>query len=194
MDTESITDFISAHVPEIVLLIGGMIALLIVCSYIRNASSMAYKGLMVLGAVFGSLMVVLTVSSHTEWGTFALAVIAITGFTLVIRPFREVHFAAIGALMVMVLAYIFLGGLAETELGILADGWPRIVVAFIVGAVVYMVMNFAESIIKLFGKLLNWWPFLLILALICIAESLLMFSGYGSLYDFITSGQIQEIM
>jgi hypothetical protein len=134
-------------------------------------------------------MVFLSVSSYADWDMFPAVIIVVTGFTLAIRPFREVHFAAIGAILVMVLAYVFLGGLAGTQLEVLSQGWPRVIAAFVVGAVAFMIMNFAESIIKLFGKLLNWWPFLLILALICIAESILMFMGYGSLYDFITGAQ-----
>ena len=189
MDLESITDHISGHIPEILLLVGGLIALLVVYTYVKDESSKKYKLAMVLGVLFGIAMVFLCVSSYAEWKMFPSVVIAITGFTLVIRPFRDVHFAVIGALLIMVLAYIFLGGLAGTPLDFLTDTWPRIIAAFIIGAVGYMIMNFIEAIIKLFGKLFNWWPFLLILALICIVESILMFAGYGSLYDFVTGTQ-----
>ena len=189
MADESIMDFIYAHVPEIILLVGGLIALLIVVIYLKDKSSKKYKLFMFIGVLFGALMISLTVSSYTEWGTFVAAVIAITGFTLVIRPFRNVHFAVIGALLVMVLVYLFMGELAGTQLDFLADMWPRIIVAFVAGAIVYMMLHFAEAIVKLFGKLFNWWPLLLVLALICIVESILMFSGYGSLYDFVTGGK-----
>lgn len=189
MDTGSITDFITEHIPELILLIGGIIALFLVYTYVKDKDSRKYKVMMALGVLFGVLMIIMSITSHEKWDTFVLIVIAITGFTLAIRPFREVHFAAIGALLIMVMAYIFIGDLAGTSLDFLVDRWPRIIAAFIIGALAYMIMNFAESIIKLFGKLLNWWPFLAVLALICIIESILMFSGYGSLYDFITGGQ-----
>ncbi len=189
MDAETVTDFIYSHVPELILLVGGLIALLIVYTYIKDEMSMKYKVSMAFGVLFGILMIVLCVSSYAGWDMFPAVVIAITGFTLVIRPFREVHFAAIGALLVMVLVYVFLGGTAGTALEFVASGWPRIIAALVIGAVAYMIMNFVESIIKIFGKLLNWWPFLLVLALICIVEALLMLLGYGSLYDFVTGGQ-----
>ena len=189
MSMEQTTDFVHSHIPELLLLIGGIIALLIVYTYIKDNSSKKYKAAMLLGVIFGIVMIYLSISSYSGWSMFAAVVIAITGFALVIRPFREVHFAVIGALLVIVLAYIFLGGLAGTLLDFLAGGWPRAIAAFVLGAVAYMIMSFAEAIIKLFGKLFNWWPFLLILALICIVESVLMFMGYGSLYDFVTGGQ-----
>jgi len=188
METEAVTNFINAHVPELILLVGGLIALLIVYAYIKDGASKKYKAAMLLGVIVGALMIFLSVTSYANWEMFVSVVIAVTGFALVIRPFRNVHFAAIGALLVMVLAYIFLGGLAGTGLDFVAQGWARVIVAFVIGAFAYMIMNFVEAIIKLFGKLLNWWPFLLVLALICIVESLLMFFGYGSLYDFVTGG------
>ncbi|MDR2698279.1 MAG: hypothetical protein LBB30_01200 [Candidatus Methanoplasma sp.] len=189
MGIESITDFISANIPEVVLFVGGVIALLIVYAYLKDKHSTMYKVFMALGVVFGALMIFLSVSTYTEWELFPAVVIAVTGFTLVIRPFREVHFAVIGALLIMVLVYLFLGGLAGTDLDFLATGWVRVIVAFVIGAVAFMIMSFAEAIFKLFGKLFNWWPLLLVLALICIVESLLMFYGYGSLYDFVTGGK-----
>ncbi|MDR0508742.1 MAG: hypothetical protein LBG63_02815 [Candidatus Methanoplasma sp.] len=189
METEAVMDFFSTHIPEIILLVGGMIALLIVYAYIKDGASMKYKASMAIGVLFGVLMIILSVSSYADWEMFVAVVIAVMGFTLVIRPFRDVHFAVIGALLVMVLVYIFLGGLAGTELNFIAEGWPRVIAAFVVGAFAYMIMSFVEAIIKLFGKLFNWWPFLLILALICIVESVLMFMGYGSLYDLVTGGQ-----
>jgi hypothetical protein len=189
METESVTDFITTHVPEIILLVGGIIALFIVYTFLKNELSMKYKVSMAVGVIFGALMIILCVSTYAEWELFPAVVIAVTGFTMVIRPFSKVHFAVIGALLIMVLVYLFLGGLAGTGLEFLSEGWPRIIAAFIVGAVAFMIMNFVEGLIKLFGKLFNWWPFLLVLAIICIVEAVLMFLGYGSLYDFVTGGK-----
>ncbi len=46
-----------------------------------------------------------------------------------------------------------------------------------------MITNFIEEIIKLFGKILNWWPFLLMIGLLCMAEGIMVFLGYGSVYE-----------
>ena len=185
MDAESITDYITGHIPELILLVGGMIALLIVVTYVKNKESWKYKFFVLLGFIFGALMIYLCVSSHAGWPLFGSIVIAIAGFTLVIRPFKDVPFAAIFGLLVMVIVYISLGELTGTAVEFLAEGWPRIIAALIVGAIVFGILNFIESVLKMFGKLLNWWPLLMILGLICIVEAILMFTGYGSLYDFI---------
>ena len=189
METAAVTDFVQSNVPEIILLIGGLIALLLVRAYLKDGASSRYKAWMALGVIFGVVMILLSISSYADWEMNVSVVIIITGFTLIIRPFRDVHFAAIGALLVMALVYIFLGGMAGTQLDFIAQGWPRVIGAFAIGAFAYMIMNFVEAIIKLFGKLLNWWPFLLVLGLICIVEAILMFFGYGSLYDLISGAQ-----
>jgi len=186
MDTSSITDYVTEHIPEFVLLVGGLIALMIVITYVKNESSKKYKLFMALGFIFGIGMIVLCISSYAEWPWFASVVIAVAGFTMVIRPFRNISFAAVLAILIMVLAYIFLGELDGTLLEFMASGWPRIIIAFILGAIAFMITNFAESIIKLFGKLFNWWPLLLVLGLVCITEAIMMLAGYGSLYDLFT--------
>jgi hypothetical protein len=125
------------------------------------------------------------------WSGLALAtaiIVAVGGFALVIRPFREVHFSVILALFVMVVVYILLGELDGTmiygiDISFLASGYVRIAIALIAGAIVYMITNFIEEIIRLFGKILNWWPFLLIIGLICLAEGAIVFLGYGSVYE-----------
>ena len=58
------------------------------------------------------------------------------------------------------------------------------------GAVVYMIFNFAEAIVKLFGKVLNWWPLLFVLGLVCIVEAALMYMGYGSILDYIDTSSL----
>lgn len=188
MDEESVVEFITNHIPELILFLGGLIAIFVVYTYLKDKDSMKYKAMMALGLLFGVLMIVMSISSYLDWSTFVLAIIVLTGFTLLIRPFRDVQIAALVSLLIMALAYLFLGDTTGTQLEFLAEGWPRIIVAVVIGAISYMILNFAESVVKLVGKILNWWPLLLILSLICIVESVLMFTGYGSLHDFIPDG------
>ncbi|MBO4763672.1 MAG: hypothetical protein J5485_03540, partial [Candidatus Methanomethylophilaceae archaeon] len=72
------------------------------------------------------------------------------------------------------------------DLTFLSQGWVRIIVSFIAGAIMYGICSFAEAIVKFFGKLLNCWPILFILGLVCIAEAILMFMGYGSIVDYLS--------
>lgn len=196
METTEIASWIEMHLPETMLFMGGILAILIVICYVRDKDSLKYKFTMFLGLIFGVIMLYEAMTMYGEWRMVTSVIVAIAGFALVIRPFREVHFAVIFALMVMVLVYIAFGGFEgymlfdSIDMTFLSDGWPRIIAAFLCGAVVYMVLNFAEAIVKLFGKILNWWPLLFVLGIICVVEAGFMYMGYGSIMDYIDTSAI----
>ena len=196
METTEIASWIEMHLPETMLFVGGILAILIVICYVRDKDSLKYKFTMFLGLIFGVIMLYEAMTMYGEWRMVTSVIVAIAGFALVIRPFREVHFAVIFALMVMVLVYIAFGGFEgymlfdSIDMTFLSDGWPRIIAAFLCGAVVYMVLNFAEAIVKLFGKILNWWPLLFVLGIICVIEAGFMYMGYGSIMDYIDTSAI----
>ncbi len=188
MDADAIIASLKDHSPEIVLVIGGLIAIFIVYLYLKDDGSAKYKFTVFLGLVAGVAMIYI---AAVNWSGLALAtaiIVAVGGFALIIRPFREVHFSVILALFVMVVVYILLGELDGTmiysiDISFLASGYVRIAIALIAGAIVYMITNFIEEIIRLFGKILNWWPFLLMIGLLCMAEGIMVFLGYGSVYE-----------
>lgn len=189
MELSDVTAWVQDYLPEVILLIGGILAVAIAISYVKNKESGTYKVLMVLGVVFGVLMALEAASNYGNWRTITSLLVAVTAFTLIIRPFREVNFSVILALFVMVFVYIWFGGfteLAGIDVSFLSENPVRMVAAFIIGALFYGIFNFAEAIVKLFGKLLNWWPLLLVLGLVCVAESAFMFMGYGSIIDYIS--------
>lgn len=196
METTEIASWIEMHLPETMLFVGGILAILIVICYVRDKDSLKYKFTMFLGLIFGVIMLYEAMTMYGEWRMVTSVIVAIAGFALVIRPFREVHFAVIFALMVMVLVYIAFGGFEgymlfdSIDMTFLSDGWLRIIAAFLCGAVVYMVLNFAEAIVKLFGKILNWWPLLFVLGIICVVEAGFMYMGYGSIMDYIDTSAI----
>ena len=183
--------------PETLLLVGGLIALLIVITYVKDRNSAKYKLMMFLGVVFGAIMAYEAVTKYGDWPMSTSIIILISAFALIIRPFRDVHFAVIIAALIMGIVYIALAGLNgciifdNIDLTFLSEDWPRVIIAFLCGSVVYMVLNFGESLVKMAGKILNWWPLLLVLALICITESVLMLTGNGSIADFIDTSSMR---
>ena len=90
--------------------------------------------------------------------------------------------AIILAIIAMAIAYIYLGSLTGDLEG-LSHGTVRIVVAIVAGAFVYMVFNYIQKIAMMVGKILNWWPFLFVMGLICVVEGTLMLTGNGSILD-----------
>ena len=191
MDGTDIMTWLGDNLPQTILLIGGLLAVLIAVTYVKDKDSWKYKGMVFLGFVFGVFMAIEASAYYGTWAMVTSVFVAVAAFTLIIRPFREVHFAVIIALFVMVLVYIWLGGVttvSDFDVSFLSENPVRIIVAFILGAVVYGLLNFAEALVKGVGKILNWWPLLLVLGLICIVEAAFMFMGYGSITDYISTG------
>lgn len=183
------------NVPEICLAVMGVITLALVFAYKDDDESLTYKVLVGLGVLFGAFMVYVSVAINTGWAMGTWIVCTVACFTLIIRPLRNVKIDIVVGLLVMVWMYIYLGTLDgcvidwlfDIDLSFLADGVPRIVVAVLVGALAYMVTGFATGLAMLVGKILNAWPFLLVISILCILEAIMLICGYGSVYDFIVS-------
>ncbi len=192
MDETQIVEWLQDNVPQVILLLGGILALCIAVAYAKDKDGGKYKALMAVGFLFGLAMLFEALTMYTTWRTVTAILVALTAYTLIIRPFRNVNFSIVAALIVAAFVYIWLGSFERyslfgaVDLTFLSQGWPRIIVTFLAGAVIYGICSFAEAIVKFFGKLLNCWPILFILGLVCIAEAILMFMGYGSIVDYIS--------
>ncbi len=192
MDETQIVEWLQDNVPQVILLLGGILALCIAVAYAKDKDGGKYKALMAVGFLFGLAMLFEALTMYTTWRTVTAILVALTAYTLIIRPFRNVNFSIVAALIVAAFVYIWLGSFegyslfGAVDLTFLSQGWPRIIVTFLAGAVIYGICSFAETIVKFFGKLLNCWPILFILGLVCIAEAILMFMGYGSIVDYIS--------
>ena len=183
-------DWVFTYLSPIVLILGGVMALVIVATYLKDKDSGGYKASVLLGFLLGVGIVALALIEGFHAQTYTLILIVVAAFTLIIRPFREVHIAVVFGILVMVLVYLGLASLdgatlAGFDLTVLSSGWPRIIIAFVCGAIVYGLLGFAEAIVKLFGAILNFWPVLMILGLLCIGEACCIYLGYGSIFDYI---------
>ncbi|MDR0791347.1 MAG: hypothetical protein LBE47_02280 [Methanomassiliicoccaceae archaeon] len=190
MEFSDIIDaLMSNHIPTVTLMIGGILAIAIACLYMKDRRSERYKPLMVIGTVFGVFMAIIAFNTYgmTGMAMSTSLIMVVAAFTLIIRPFKEVHFAALIALMVIGVVYVLLGGLADTQLSILSEGWWRIGISVVCGALVYSLLHMLESVVKMAGKVMNAWPILFVLGAVCILEATMVFMGYGSTYEFIRS-------
>ena len=187
-DWQSLSDTLNSnHVPEIVLILVGVIALLIVFTYLKDRESGKYKLMVLLGVILGVIMIALCLTSDLKAATGTTIIVAIGCFALIIRPFRDVHFAVILAALVMVIVYILLGDVTKEPFDALNNGWPRIIVAFVAGSITYMLLNFLQALVLGAAKILNAWPILAVVGIICIAEAICVWMGYDSVYDTIVN-------
>ncbi len=171
-------------IADVLLLAAGIISLLIVYTYRADKESSKYKAMMILGFLIGLGVVAAGALYYKEWSTFDAALIFVAAFALVIRPFRKTEIAIIAAVIVMIAVYLYAGTLTG-DWAVLAEGYPRIILAVVAGAFVYMVLNFIEKLADLLGKFLNLWPVLAVLGIICLVEAVLLIVNGTSLFDYI---------
>lgn len=171
-------------IPEIMLIVGGLVSFLLVHLYRSDKDSSPYKAAMVLGVIVGIIMIVFAATSYSDWPFFDSILIIIAGFALVIRPFRDTDFAIIISLVIMIVSYVYLGQLTG-DFESLSSGYPRIILTVVAGAVSYMVLNYIQKLAQFIGKILNMWPVLFILGCICLIEGALIIAGGNTIYDYI---------
>lgn len=191
---DSVVDALNTNnVPEVLLIVMGFLTLAIVMYYRQDKGSKAYKALMLIGVLVGLFMVYVGVFIETGWSNGTKMILTVACFALIVRPIRNVNIAVIIGLIVAVWVYLMLpdavsgfDGNLEFLRGV-GQGAMRIIVALIAGGFVYMILQFIQAVVLLFGKILNAWPFLLIIGVWCIIEGLFLVMGYSSTYDFIVS-------
>lgn len=191
---DSVVDVLNSNsVPEILLMVMGFLILAIVMYYRQDKESGLYKGLMILGVVVGVFMVYVGTFINTGWSIGTLMILTVACFALIIRPIRNINIAVVIGLIVAIWVYIMLPDLVAGIEGPLefvkavGDGIPRLVVSIVAGGFIYMMLQFVQAVISLAGKILNAWPFLAVIGIWCIVESIFLLLGYNSTYDFIMS-------
>ena len=189
---DSVVDALNSNnVPEILLILMGVIALVIVAKYRDDKESGTYKLLMILGVAIAVFMIYVAVAIDTGWSKGTLIILTVACFTLIVRPIKDVNIAVIIGLIIAVWVYLILPGLvADVQapfefIKAIGEGIPRLIVAIVANTFVYTVLQFLQAVVMLFGKILNAWPFLAIIGIWCIVEGIFLIMGYASTYDFI---------
>lgn len=181
------------NVPEVLLILMGIVAILVVFFYRDDKESKTYKAMVAVGVAMGAFMVYVAVFIGTGWTMGTLIILTLGCFALIVRPFRDINLAVVAGLIVAVWVYLCLpGAVTGIEppldfLDVFADGTPRLILSVFAGAIVYLLLKFISDAVLLFGKILNAWPFLMFIGVWSIVEGIFIIMGYGSIYDFFAS-------
>ena len=184
---------LSNNVPDMLIVAGGALAVMIAIAFFKSRDSVFYKFLVLIGLGFGIILAIISVDTYDSRDLATTIIALVAAFALIIRPFREVHFSVLLALLVGAVVYVMLPELSGTVLDVLTTGWPRIGVALAAAVFMFSLTNFIESALKMFGKILNAWPILFVLGLLCIAEGVCLLAGYGSVYNMIDEEMLSLI-
>ncbi len=174
-----LSELTASPVPEVILGLGGLLAFLMAFRYMRTGGGLAYRLKTFLGVIGGLVMMVTVyaMQAHAtgEWTVLSLALMGVTGFALFFRPFRTINLAVILAIFAAVGLYLFLGTLTDPAWEFLTDDVIRAVIALAAAVIIFTAMRFVQELITFVNKIVNAWPVLLILGLLCMGEAVAIY-------------------
>jgi hypothetical protein len=184
-----LSDLASSPIPEVLMIIGGIVALYIAVAFLKDNDSQKYKLAALVGMLVGIVLLLggFMAFQYSTIPQFSVTVLLLTGFAMLFRPIQKVPIAAIFGLIVGIFVYLYLGGVTDANLQFLTDETVRIIVSIVGGALVFMVLNFVEQLLDFATAVLNAWPVLLVLGLVCAADGVLILATGDSLLALVMS-------
>ncbi|UCD96429.1 MAG: hypothetical protein JSV35_08075 [Candidatus Bathyarchaeota archaeon] len=157
---------------------------------IGTPASLTVKILSLFGFFIGALLLITginaSISQAYDSGTIYLLIV--TGLALVLRPLKDIPWAALFGLLVgalcVSLVFIFYP-LPEAVFGI-SSTWIYFGVFIIPALMVYVFFKFAEDLLRLVGMILASKPVSIVLGLTCIIQGILLLLN-TSLFTILTA-------
>jgi len=171
-------DLTISPMPELLLLLGGLIALVI--AFVgKNKKTVIDNVAVFLGFFVGIVMIVeaiLLYNSGNSTGS-TIWISAILGFGLFMRVFRKVKVALIIALVAALITGVGLYLLEKSlQTGYLSP-IVILIIALVVMAIVYGLIGMLEFFADIAGAVASWRPVLFIPGVLALVEAALLFSG-----------------
>jgi len=175
MDLSNLT-MLADYVPHI-LIIGGIVA----ASWLLERMVKPLSWILKIASSFGFVVgILLMVTAATVWSSFpdryTPYLLVATGLALVLKPIKDIPWAALIALLVggvCAVSVFLLLPLPETVFGI-SSTWIYLAIFLVPALLVYMLFKFIEDTLRLIGTLLASKPVAITLGLICIAQGVLL--------------------
>ena len=170
------------------LILGGLAAaswilekLLGIAPVVGDTASGLVKLISLFGFFIGGFMLTTLVSVWLNQGfdVGTQILLGLTGLSLLMKPLKDVPWAAFVALLVggtCVALLIILYPLPETVVGI-SSTWIYFFVFLVPALMAYLLLKFAEDLLRLVAMILTFKPIATILGFLCIIQGLLLLLG-----------------
>jgi hypothetical protein len=151
--------------------------------------SAAVKGMSLFGFLVGILMLVTAagVWLSQSWDSGTRYLLVVTGLALVLKPLKDIPWAALIGLVIgglsVGLAYI-LYPLPETVLGV-SSTWVYLAIFLVPALLAYIFFKFAEDLLKLVGMILASMPVATILGILCLLQGVLLLVNMSVFTSFL---------
>ncbi|OPY31345.1 MAG: hypothetical protein A4E32_01798 [Methanomassiliicoccales archaeon PtaU1.Bin124] len=180
-------DLASTSVVEIVLLIGGLLA---VASAVvgHKKERLMDDFLVVLGFIAGAVIIVVGLISLTSSGKLPISTVIILfalGLGLFLHLIKKIKIAALIALIIgIAVGYLLYQASKAYNLTGYLTPTVIVIIAFVIMIIIYVMLKFFEDLISIAGGILSFRPVMFIVGLLAILEAVLLMAG-SSLSDLL---------
>ncbi len=174
--------YLASFTPGILILGGGVAASWILEKLVfrsDDSSQSSFSKIMsFFGFFIGFLLLVteMSVWMTSSWNASTQIFLILTGLALILKPLKDVPWAAFVALLVggSVVGLIFLlFPLPETVLGV-SSAWIYMLIFLVPALLAYLLFKFLEDVLKLVALILTFTPIKTILGLLSITQGILL--------------------
>lgn len=173
-----LSELVASPVPEIILTLGGLLALMI--GLVGESDKTHIDELLILIAVFvGIVMIVFSVLIYlySDFPMSTVYVSAFLGLSLFSRMLKRIRWATVVSIAAASLIGYGLYQLGQVYSLSFLTADTALVIALVVFLVLYLVLKALETTIRLTAALLSFRPVLLAVGILAIAEAVLLFTG-----------------
>ena len=174
----AIAELIANPVPEIVLLVGGFLALLI--GIVGKSDKTSLDEIAVFLAFFvGLFMIVLAIliAVYGDQPTSTMLVMGILGMCLFSRAFKKIKWAFIISVLIAGVLALLLHLLATNlSIGFLTPT-VILIIAFVAFIILFLILKAIETTFRFLGGAISFRPIMFIGGILAIIEGVLLFMG-----------------
>lgn len=136
--------------------------------------------LVAVGLLIGlsALALVYLLISGGKYDPFTVAILAVAGLMLFLRPLRNVRWAALVALVLALLVSYYVYTAFQVTTTVL------IIVLVAATLLLYLLFKFAEDLLGIIGGILSFPPIAVIIGIVCVVQAIMILMGM-SLITFI---------
>jgi hypothetical protein len=174
----ALEDLLASPLPEIALLVGGLLAVII--AILGKSDKTRLDDLAVVLAFFVGIVMIILAIMEMVYGsipTSTVIVLGILGFSLFSRGFKKIKWAFIISILIAGGIGLLLNYLATTFSLEFLSLTVILIIAFIIFIVLFLILKAIESTVRLAGAVVSFRPIMFIGGLIALLEAALLFMG-----------------
>jgi hypothetical protein len=174
----AIEELIASPVPEIALLVGGLLAIII--AILGSSKKTRLDEVAIVLAFFVGIFMIALAILEIAYGDVPIStviVLGILGFSLFSRGFKKIKWAFIISILIAGGIGLLLNHLATTFSLEFLSLTVILIIAFVIFIVLFLILKAIETTVRFTGAVVSFRPIMFVGGLLAVLEAVLLFMG-----------------